>query len=720
MDNAVAGSACCADDTIILSTDGEQNSRLHTLLAAPVGVQRGSTWETKGDVTCVSLSLGSESRFVLAGSVVDGTPWISVFSLTGETIAAQAMTKRHGQPSAMYAFSHDLLLTLAGPAADVNGLEACVQLESLTSICLVHRNAAGDAYFVAGTRCGHLLSIRITDQGAERITWTAETIGLAPAEVFPASDPFNGTAAVLLCCDNALIMMKELSSYDGKFHRKHFVWLTDANDVSMPSPPVHSASTLRHNISGSAGHMYLMAQTGSRLLVAEVWPHVGLVPRSISVEGTPTRIIYSQTWSCLVVALLQGERPTLAFIDPESGETISVPSDKDGTPLDFIAGLGHPGDRIYCLHEWLYVKDGKTFCFILVTTKDGRLLIVSVNKPKTRVGERRPSRLLYWTRYIKVLMGLPIYSVVGDGQGIIFCVDRTIRWEVLDLAEKKLRLMNEYELDSPATSLSVERGHLLALTTLHSLEVIDYKNKRSGGMVLIHSDRVSRRTIHMLDAEDATDGRDGWPVTLLSDQTGGIAGIRVPWWQRGKEFDIVFEGMLPTSVRRFVETRSRPLWASDGRRACYGTVASTKDCADILGISLDGSLQHFTLLGVDLWRFLCLVQNMMRRSAEVCPSVESGAFGDNDSADEGLEPRQHPKCMHVDGDVLELCLRRRSLAKMAGNGNGFVLFRRYLDRLEGGRHTRGLRDRAVSEQERDKGYVRLGYNILEYLLAPIL
>lgn len=584
----------------------------------------------------------------------------------------------------------------------------------------MHRTATGEAYFVAGTRCGHLLHIKTRNQGAERLTWEVETIGLAPVEVFPASKSLNETTAVFLCCDNALVLMTDFSLEDDKFHGKHYVWLTDANDLSMPSPPVHSVCGLRYNIPGSPGHMSLMVQAGSRLLVAEIWPHVGPVPRSIPVHGTPTRIIYSQTWNCLVVALLQGDRPTLAFIDPESGVTISKASDRDGAALDFIAGLGHSGDRIYSLYEWLYVKDSKTFSFIVVTTKGGRLLIVSVTISRSLSGERRDDQLLYWTRYKKVL-GQPIYSVVGDDQGIIYCVDRTIRWEVLDLAKKKLRLMNEYELDSPATLLQVGHGHLFALTTLHSMQVIDYKINRSGSMASMHSDHVSRRTVHMMEAGEAPEGREGsWPVTLLSDQTGGIAGIWIPWLQRGKEFEVVFEDRLPTSVRRFVGTRSRPPWSADGRRPQFGAKASTHDCADILGVSLDGSLRHFILLGLELWRFLSLIQNMARRYSSVSPGAESRGSGDDEAGDLGLEPRQHTKRMHIDGDALELCLRRRSLEKLVGKGEGLAMFRDCLDRLEGGRHTHRLRDGEVAEDKRNEGYLALGYEVLEYLLGPVM
>lgn len=623
--------------------------------------------------------------------------------------------------------------------AHTGGSVVGIQFEPLTSICVL-RQDTDEAYFIAGTRCGHLLNIKVAGRDPERITWVVETIGVSPVEVFAAAGPFDGSMAALMCCDNNLVMMTEFSPRVGKFKRKQLVWLTDANDASMPSPPTHSVCSMRHNLSGYASHMSLMVQAGSRLLLAEIWPHVGLVPRSIPVEGTPTRIIYSQTWNCLVVALLKGDRPTLAFIDPESGETISVPSDKDGKPSEFVSGLGHSGDRIYGLHEWLYVKDGKTFSFILVATKDGRLLIVSVNKIRTRTDDGWVERLHYWTRYKKVL-GQPIYSVVGDDQGIIFCVDRTIHWEVLDLAEKKLRPMNEYDLDSPATSLRVVGGNIFALTTMHSLEVIDYKTGADGDMALVHSDQISRRTVHMIDAGDPADGRSGWPVTLLSDQRGGIAGIRVPWHQRSKEFGVVFEGMLSASVRRFTGARSRPLWLAAGRRPRYGTLPSTGDGADILGVSLDGSLQHFTLIGPELWRFLRLVQNAARRRPETAPLVDAVALGseDDDGGDDGgnddemyddgrdsenddveLEPKQHPKLMHIDGDMLGRCLGRRALERMVRKGDAFVLFCQYLDELEGGRHTEGFRDERVTEQERRDKYLGLGYEILEYLLDPVM
>lgn len=424
----------------------------------------------------------------------------------------------------------------------------------------------------------------------------------------------------------------------------------------------------------------------------------------------------------------------MAFVDPDSGETLSVPSDKDHNPSDFVSGLGYPGDRIYGLYEWLYVKDGRTFAFILVATKDGRLLIISVNRVKARAGDGQVKRLHYWTRYKKVL-GEPIYSIVGDDLGIIYCVDKVVHWEVLDLVEKKLRPMGAYRLDSPATSLQVVQGHIFALTTLHSLEIIDYKTSGTGDMALIHSDRITRRTTHMIGAGPLSDRPDRWPVTLLSDQRGGIAGIWIPWHQRYKEFKVVFEGLLPTAVRRFVALRGKPLWLADGRETLYGTVPCTSYGADIVGVSLDGSLQHFTLLDFDLWRFLYLIQSMARRSPQVCSVAitpapgNSGRGGGDETLEDNydwdgelgeLEPSLHPGLMHIDGDILERCLQRRALEELVQDAGRFRLFCQYLDRLEGGRHTRGFEADSTGDEERRGRYLGLAYEILAYLLDVVM
>ncbi|EFY85329.1 thermotolerance protein [Metarhizium acridum CQMa 102] len=653
-----AENAFCADDILVLSTHNDGNSQLHILQIEGMSIRAVKSWDIAGEVTCVSLFKTAGDYFVISGSVIDSTSWVFAYALDGTAIVAEAVDKKRGQRS-------------------------------------------------------------------ERVTWNSEAMGVAPVDVFPTHSLFDGGFATMACCDNNITMMSNFSPSTLKFQKKNFIWLTDSNDASMPSPPIHSAFGLGVSLSGYSGHMSLMLLAGSRLLIAEIWPHCSLVPRSLPLNGTPTRVIFSQAWNCLVVALLKDGKSTLAFIDPESGMHLASACDKDRNPLEFISGLGHPGDRIYGLNEWLYVKDGKTFAFLLVTTKEGRLLIVSVNKSESRTGDGGGKRLHYWTRYKKV-MAKPIYSIVGDNDGIIFCVDKTIHWDVLDLTEKKLRPMKQYEVDSPVISLRVFNGKILALTTMHSLEVIDHRAGEDGPMSLIHTDAISRTTTHMTDI--GTDGWDSdvvgrWPITMLSDHRGGLVGVWIPWGQKGKEFQTIFEAILPTSVRRFTHARSRPLWLGSETRNRFGVVASSKEGSEVFGVSLDGSLRHFTLINLELWRILSLVQILAQRSRLFKTMAGSPSDSDSTGSDDDvdIEPRLHPKLMHIDGDLLYRCLENRLLEKLVGTADGLDLFCEYLDGLDGGRWTDRFRDGiGNSEEEREAAYFNLGYDILNYVLAPAL
>lgn len=483
----------------------------------------------------------------------------------------------------------------------------------------------------------------------------------------------------------------------------------------MPSPPIHSIHRIPQNLSGQDGHTSLLILAGSRLLLADFGPHIGNVPRPIPIQGTPTRIIFSQTLNCLVVAMIFDDRPTLLFVDPETGAIISVPTDKDRNRVEFISGLGHFGDRIFGLHEWLYKKDGKMFPFILVTTQGGELIIVSTEKLHPRSGEGESRQLRYWTRYKKRLPG-EIFSITGDAEGLIYCVDRTLHWEVLDLAERKLRPVKEFQLDSPATSLRVSKGKLFALTALHSLEVIDYQSAEEGTMELIHGDQVSRRAVHMIEVGDPTDGHGRWPLTLISDQGGFIAGLWIPLGQRDKEFDVVFEGMLASSVRRFVRAHSRPPWLVDNTQRRYGTLPSTHDGSDIIGVSLDGSMRQFSLLGLELWRFLFTVQTLAQQKGAIASLNTLLTDNKVDILDLDLQPS--PKMMHIDGDLLKRCLKLRILERIVGSDAIFALFCDHLDAIGEGSYTTGFKNEG--ESKRRERYFELGYDIIKFLVAPAL
>lgn len=677
-------------DAIILSTQERDRAEIFVVKQEKTTFTLAKNWKMEREVTAVAIFSVSGSAIGAVASIYEGQPSLSLFSLDGQ------------------------LITETSLSTDSN---ASIGLEAVTSICAVEDESQA-SILILGTRCGHLLTMPISTNQPEGLTWITETVGISPVEIFPAPQSLRSRRLAFASCDGNLIMLSNYSSKKKHFGTKSVVVPTDSNDLAMPSPHVHSIYSLDENLSGHDGHMSLLMLAGSRILMTDIWPRVGLVPRSMTLEGSPSRVIYSRTWKCLIVALLKNDQPTLEFLDPETGAVISDASDKEKNSSQFISGLGHDGDRIYGLHEWLYVKDGRTFGFILVTTKDGRLLIVSLKETEVMTEDGPVRRLKYWTRYKKWLSG-PISSIVGDADGLIFCVDRTLHWEVLDLVDKKLKPMKEYKLDSTAVQLKIVDGKIYALTLTNSLEIIDHRTGTGTSMALLHTDQVARRTIHMLDIGPNVEGSEAGPVTLLADYKNGFAGVWVPNGQENHELQAVFEGLLPSSVRRFVRTWSRPPWVAANRSLRYGALCSSNDGAEMLAMGLDGALYQFTLIEVELWRLLCLIQTLAHRSSVLYPLYNPAISGNTGDDDAELEPQLHPRLMHIDGDILEKCAEGRLLEQLVGDGDGLDLFCEYLDGIEGGLCTSSFRD-SSEDESRYRNYFEVAYDILEYLLTPAI
>ncbi|KAL9572739.1 hypothetical protein ACKAV7_003138 [Fusarium commune] len=692
----LAEHACCTDGIVVISSHGANASQLDVLLVDQMNLTHSTSIDAKGEITCIGLFKTSAQTYIIAGSVTEGLPLLTIYSLAGLEISSN----------------------ITQPDLVTPGREGHFHMEAYTSVIAIH-DTAEKVILVLGTRSGHLVTILIPGEDIAHYSLSIEQIGISPTNVFPASSLFDGKHAFFTCCDNSLSIMTDFSPKGSRFKTKTRIWATDSNEPSMSSPPVHAAFCLEGSLSGYQRHMSLMLLSGTRVLLVDIWPHVGPVPRSILLGGTPMRVIFSQTWKVLVVAHLKDDRPTLSFIDPESGVNIATAANKDKQPSDYISGLGHPGDRIFGLYEWTYVKDGKLFPFIIVTTQHGRLMIVSVTALKPESDDGPTRKLQYWTRYKKKGFAEPIYSVVGDDVGLLFCVGKVLHWEVLDLAEKKLKPMKQFRLDSPATTLRVEGTKVCVLTAQHSLQVIDLNvESENSDPSIIHSDRVTRFTGHVIEMGDSEEEPGKWPVSVISTAQAGFAGVWIPWSQRHKEFEVVVTGVLPTSIRRFRKGHTRPFWSAVDRQRRYNTLFSTADQADILGVSIDGSLHQFSLIGLDLWRFLRLIQNLAYQDKNICPFVRnSQSSRDSDPGmdlDPELEPQRFREMMHIDGDLLKRCLDMSALEELVLIGDGIDLFCEYLDGIDDGIYTEGFRETGSQGQ---KKYIELGYEILEYVLT---
>ena len=553
--------------------------------------------------------------------------------------------------------------------------------------------------------------IRVTTTGIH-----SEKFGTTTAKLSCDRDSDMMGSSILVSCDKNLILLRDHEAGGALFDSvrskdKLRVWPVDASNMAAAPPAVDYGITVglpstRH------GTTSILIISGSRILLAELQHQPGPVHRHLPVGGTPMKVIYSQHLQCLVAAVSKDNKPTLMFLDPDTGEDLGRPTDKTtGSAVDFISGLGRPGDRIFSLLEWEFKKDGNTWRYILVSTRDGRLIMVGTARGEPREDGLAPVR--YWKQFQKKGFDRPVYSVVGYDEGLIYCVGQTIHWDVLDTTEKKLKSVKSFELGSPATTLKIANGKLMALTSRDSLEIIDNGPAEREATGLSHVDPKARHAIHMMEVAGTQPEEPLGSVVLLADRDCGVTGLWVPWQTPGRDCEVVLEAELPTSIRRFRRGRTRPVWEQSRHTPKYGRLVSTLDDAEILGISLDGSMQHFTLLDTDIWRFLRFVQNIALTNEELYPftherNVDYNEFDPEPRPDKGLE-------MHVDGDMLRRCVEKRALERLVSWPSHETRFVELLHELGGGRYTAGLAGGGGRE-----AYFKLAYDILDYFLRPVL
>lgn len=562
-----------------------------------------------------------------------------------------------------------------------------------------------------------------------------ERVGSVPAHVYAALD---GSAFV--CCDSSFTIISEFQGSKRKFAKKENVWTVDANDSSKVAPTITSVVVLQESLSGNLANTPLLLLATDHVLLAELQSEVGPVQRHIPLGMTPQKLLYSHVLKCLVVgARTLDDRPTLRFIDPDTGEDLSLPlHGHTKEPVDFISGLGKIGDRILCLDEWHIESKNKNFYFILVATNGGptdggRVLIVSTQLERPVQGGSRGG-ISFWTRHRIKGPKEPVYAVTAAGRKIQAAFHSELVYYRLDEGEKKLTQVSTTQLDSEAWKLSVlpNSPYTLALTRRDSLWVLGEADNAADGFEVRHVDPC---TPHGLDMLEVAGGWSSPPaaaqpsepppsIVLVADQECGLNGLWIPWDTPDRDCEVLFETDLPSTVRRLRLGRTLPPWSRDarGRNKRFGLLPASAHDAEVLGMGIDGSLQHVTLLDLEAWRFLRFLQNVSETSSELYPFTymqfasleDEQAFDPRPSAtDRDTLERQ------VDGDLMQRILDRRALEGLVWTKHEWVgYFMEYLDGMDGGSWTR-FEDMA-GDEERSRAYFRLAYEILEYFLVPII
>jgi hypothetical protein len=541
-----------------------------------------------------------------------------------------------------------------------------------------------------------------------------DTLGISTAAV--VGTIWQSRPAVLVTCDLGTTIFSHYDKQRAQFRRKDRVWPVDAAEMGANAPPIDHASVIQPGISDDEKALPLLLLSGAKTLITEVRSIAGAVPRPLSLDCMPNKVLYSQQLDCLLVTGVSEEGPKLVFLDPNSGESLGKATDKDGNQVPRIGGLTHGDDKIFGLSEWEYASEGRSYYYILVSTRDGRLMVISTVVDVGRDATTR-RQIRYWTRWREPKADAPIYCVLGTSQGIAYCVGTELHLAVLDPNERRLTRVKTYTLNSPATSLRCVADGLTALTIRDGLYFLDYSgqvgSEGPGKMAVIGVNYGRRELVHQAIVGHGENTAS--LVALVSDRDGTVTGLDLPYRSAGKNCEAIFQAELPVSIRKFRRGSMRPIWARGMPSGQFGMVNyEGRTGSEIYGIAMDGTLVHFTLLHQEGWELLRFVENAVQLSRTLTPLLSDKAKeiqDENPVLDNGLG-------MQVDGDFLQPILDGRLLERVLTRPDQQVRLAKLLDEIDNGRWTAAFKD--SDDVKKREQYFRLAYTILEYFLAPLL
>ncbi|RKF64851.1 putative thermotolerance protein [Erysiphe neolycopersici] len=611
------------------------------------------------------------------------------------------------------------------------------QMEAIISISTQNLNAK-DLLIICGSRDGLLFTFQL--QGCAFYMKLSRYDRIGATSVYITKDEYSIYGYFVICDFNLYgLIPKSLyeahSRNDIESFTIHRFWITDAKNPGLIQPDIFSVANQPVFRSDKRNRDFLIS-TKSDLILASLCSKPEAIPRQIKLGGTPTRLFYSNSLEVIIVGMLMNGKSTLKFIDPSSGKDLSLAIDHHTKePVEFVSGLGHFNERIFRLFEWTYIKDERQWNFIVISTSQGRVLIISVdakvlNSQKLRKSlsleqrkTRKRSKIAYYTRY-KFRESKPAYSVVGYPDGLLWCAGNKLFCDALSLVDKRFKRSAQYELPSPATNLIYEDGMIYALTMSHSLEILKLIKNNSGVVQIIrtHGDQVTRPTLsHSIFKSEFEN-----LVHLVSDKQGKVVGLLSTKNAIMDTLETLFEAQVPESIIKFRYGRCRPKWdlqwALD-KSKCRDSLSlfnnhnfekqlGIENC-DILGLTITGSLFHFKVLDIASWRFLKFINDLAIKSPLICEFALEKI--------NHVDPLQFENDAYIlkqiNGDVLLRCLKENMIEGILGIDVAYpksnALFARLYELLQELHGDSLLKDAALNF------YIKQTYADLDYFLRPI-
>ncbi|KAI0828438.1 hypothetical protein F5Y06DRAFT_290978 [Hypoxylon sp. FL0890] len=690
--SAVVADAVVRGSTIALSVYSGPNFKIILLSIVGLEISLQRAFDIEGEVTCLAIERLGGNLVVLAGIQQGEDPTLAIYPTTSEQQVSAAPLSSTLKPGSNIADSWGTVTSFG----------------ALTSIVHLGERSNKEV-IVAGTRDGDVLTIRLNQSqpSSHEIHW--DKFGASPSRVY-SGEVIGDPNSVLVCGDAELGMMTNYVTdhQGGHFEEIYRVWPTDGDRPSMSSPPINSIASLHEQLP-EYGESTVVMIAGPRIMVTELQRQPKPVPRYFPVRGTPVKILYSKRLEALITVVSRNGLPSLHFLDPETGKDLSQPLERKRLneaynyhEVDYITGLGNVDTRAMSLTTWTYRAGGVRGDWIVLALrrrdKEGLLLIISA--------ERESRRIRFWTKFDRKIRDGPIWSVTTDEHGVFLCVGETIQYHIIE--QGKFKVARQHELPSPACWMQVVNGRLHVLTTNHSLIVLEYQDVLSDEgeqMSELYTDDTCRNGLHFIEV-----GSYSNPITMLSDPLCGVHGLWIPS-EEDRPLRLIFQAELQASIRRFARGYTRASWGSFKNRPRYGCIPSGLPGSDTIGLTIDGSLQHFTVLNEDAWRLLRFIQNLARVSSIICPHNSSN----HPTEEFDPEPELYPKLnMQVDGNILQRCLERRALEKLTSKPQHLQRFRELLKPLD--------EDKCLPSEEGlvdDAPVYELAYTILKYYLAPV-
>ncbi|KAI1142112.1 hypothetical protein F5Y05DRAFT_369712 [Hypoxylon sp. FL0543] len=700
--SAVVADAAVRGSTIGLSVYSGSKFRIVLLSIVGLEISFQRAFDVDGEVTCLAIERLGDNLVVLAGIRQAEDPILAVYPTTFEQ-----------QVSTM-----PLLLPLKTGSNLADSWGNVTPLGALTSIVHFGERSNKDV-IIAGTRDGEILTIQLNESQPSGYDIHLDKFGPSPCRVYSGKG-IGIPSSILVCGDVELGFMTSYVTdrQGGYFDEIYRVWPTDGDRTNMSSPPINCIASL-HEQPPEHGESIVMI-SGQRIMIAELLRQPKPVPRYFPVGGTPVKILYSKRLGALVTVVSKNGLPSLHFLDPETGKDLSHPLERKRLneaynyhEVDYIAGLGNADTRAMSLTTWTYRTGGVRGDWIVLAMrrkdKEGVLLIITAEPETTPIQPNVARRIRFWTKFDRKIRDGPIWSVTTDEHGVFLCAGETIQYHIIE--QGKFKVARQHELPSPACWMQVVNGRLHVLTTSHSLIILDYKDVESDElsdegdqMVELYTDDTCRNGLHFIEM-----GTYSSPMTMLSDPMCGIHGLWIPS-EEDRPLRLIFQAELQASIRRFARGYTRASWDAVKNRPRYGSISSGLPGSDTIGLTIDGSLQQFTLLNEDAWRLLRFIQNLAKLSPTICPHISS-----RPSTNEfNPEPELYPKWnMHVDGNILQRCLHRRALEELISDPQHLQRFQELLRPLD--------EDKFLAEEGpvADTQVYELAYTILKYYLAAV-